>query len=61
MAAFPENVRADALTDQPDPTPAMSTAAKGEAFIKRTIDRVSDYIQEMIDGKRVMEIPPFHP
>ena len=61
MAAFPENVRTDALGDQPDPTPAMSTAAKGEEFIKRTIDRVSDYVQEMIDGKRVMETPPFHP
>jgi creatinine amidohydrolase len=61
LAAFPENVRTDMWTDQPDPTPAMATAAKGHEFIKRTIDRLSAYIQEMIDGRRVREIPPFHP
>jgi creatinine amidohydrolase len=60
LAAFPENVRTDMWTDQPDPTPAMATAEKGEAFIERIVDRVSAYVQEMIDGKRVMEIPPFH-
>ncbi len=61
MAAFPENVRADALSDQPDKTPAMATAAKGQEFIQRIVDRVTAYVQEMIDGKRVAEIPPFHP
>ena len=24
-------------------------------------ERVAAYVQEMIDGKRVAEIPPFHP
>lgn len=61
LAAFPENVRTDMWTDQPDPTPAMATAEKGEAFIERIVDRVSAYVQEMIDGRRVVEIPPFHP
>jgi creatinine amidohydrolase len=61
LAAFPENVRTDMWTDQVDPTPAMATAAKGEAFIERTIDRVSAYVQDMIDGKRIVEIPPFMP
>jgi creatinine amidohydrolase len=61
MAAFPENVRQDAMRDQPDKTPAMATAAKGEEFIKRIVERVTAYVQEMIDGKRVAEIPAFHP
>jgi len=61
LAAFPENVRTDMWTDQPDPKPAMATAQKGQAFIDRTVDRVAAYIQEMIDGQRVAEIPPFHP
>ena len=61
LAAFPENVRTDAVSDQPDPTPAMATAEKGQEFINRIVDRLTTYVQEMIDGKRVMEIPPFHP
>jgi creatinine amidohydrolase len=61
LAAFPENVRTDMWTDQPDPTPAMATAEKGQAFIERTVDRLADYIQGMIDGKNVAEIPDFHP
>ena len=61
LAAFPENVRTDMWTDQVDQKPALATAEKGVAFIERTVDRVSAYVQEMIDGKRVVEIPPFHP
>lgn len=61
LSAFPENVRTDMWTDQPDPTPAMATAAKGDEYIKRIVDRLTTYLQEMIDGKRVIEIPPFHP
>lgn len=61
LAAFPANVRTDMWTDQPDPTPAMATAEKGQAFIDRIVQRVSVYLREMIDGKRVAEVPPFHP
>jgi creatinine amidohydrolase len=61
LAAFPENVRRDAVADQPDKAPAMATAETGKAFIERIVDRVTKYVQEMIDGKRVAEIPPFHP
>jgi creatinine amidohydrolase len=61
LAAFPENVRTEMWADQVDQKPAMATADKGAAFIERTIDRVSAYVQDMIDGKRVVEIPPFHP
>jgi creatinine amidohydrolase len=61
LAAFAENVRRDVWTDQPDPTPAMATAATGQAFIERIVDRVSAYVQDMIDGKRVNETPAYFP
>ncbi len=61
LAAFPENVRTDAVSDQPDPGPAMATAETGQEFIQRIVDRLTVYVQEVIDGKRVVEIPPFHP
>ena len=58
LAAFSENVRTDIWTDQPDETPAMATAEKGHQCIMRTVERLTDYLQEMIDGKRVNEVPP---
>lgn len=61
LAAFAENVRTGIWTDQPDPTPALATAGKGQRFIERTVERLANYLQEMMDGKRVAEIPPFHP
>lgn len=61
LAAFPENVRTDMWKDQPDQTPSLATAEKGRKFIERIVDRLGVYAQEMIDGRRVIEIPPFHP
>jgi len=61
LHAFPENVRTDMWTDQVDPKPALATAAKGAAFYARIVPRVAAYLEEMIDGRRGMPIPPFHP
>ena len=61
LAAFPENVRTDMWTDQADPAPAMATAEQGKIFIERILERVSTYLDEMIAGKRVKEVPPYHP
>ncbi|MCA9163152.1 MAG: creatininase family protein [Planctomycetales bacterium] len=61
LAAFPENVRTEMWTDQPDPTPAMATAAKGEAFIARSVERVAAFLEDMIAGRRTAPVPPFHP
>ena len=61
LAAFPENVRTGMWKEQPDPKPGMATAAQGAAFLGRIVVRVSDYLEEMIDGKRVAPIPPFSP
>ena len=61
LAAFPENVRTDMWTDQPDPTPSLATAQKGRELIDRTVDRVTEFVTEMIEGRRVAEIPEYFP
>jgi creatinine amidohydrolase len=61
MAAFPENVRTDMWKDQADQAPSLSTAEKGELLMERTVERVADYLREMMEGERVAEIPPFFP
>ena len=61
LAEFPENVRQAALNDQTDPTPGKATAEAGRELIDRVVDRVSTFVNEMIDGKRVAEVPDFHP
>lgn len=61
LAAFAENVRANMWTDQADQKPSMATAKQGEEFIKRIVERVATYLQEMIDGKRVAKVPAYYP
>lgn len=61
LDAFPENVRQAMWTDQADPTPSMATAAKGAAFTERIVERVGNYARDMIEGRRVQIVPPFHP
>ena len=39
----------------------MATAKQGEEFIKRIVERVAIFVQEMIDGKRVAKIPAYYP
>ena len=61
LAHFPDNVRQDAVPDQADPTPAAATADQGRELLERTVSRVTDYVREMINGRRAADIPPFHP
>jgi creatinine amidohydrolase len=61
LAAFAENVRTKMWTDQTDKRPSMATAKQGEEIIKRVVERVAIFVQEMIDGKRVAEIPAYFP
>lgn len=61
LAAFPEHVRREVLDDQPDPTPAQASVETGAELLDRIVDRVADYLVEMIDGRRVAAVPPFHP
>jgi creatinine amidohydrolase len=59
--AFPENVRADAMRDQPDQEPLAATAEAGRAMIDAIVEGVTAHVQGMIDGTQVAPIPPFHP
>jgi creatinine amidohydrolase len=61
LAHFPENVRLAACKDQPDPTPALASAQTGAAFLERIVERVTAFLHEMMERKRVAVIPPFHP
>jgi len=61
LAAFPENVRHDAMQDQEDKEPLAATAEGGAAIIDAIVENVADFVAGMIDGKNVAEIPPFHP
>ena len=61
LSAFAENVRTNMWKDQPDQKPSTATAYQGTELIKRIVDRVTVYVQEMIEGKRVAEAPPYFP
>lgn len=61
LAEFPENVRTDMWQDQDDQNPSLATAEKGKEFLHRAIDRVSSFVEGMIDGSKRSETPPYHP
>lgn len=61
MARFPENIRQDAIDDQEDGSPATATADLGDEMISRIVDRVAEYLNEMMTGTRTAPVPPFHP
>jgi len=60
LAAFPENVRRDAMHDQDDQEPLAATAECGQAMIDNIVENVSAHVAAMIDGSSVADIPPFH-
>ena len=61
LAAFPENVRSDAMRDQLDKEPLEATAATGTALIEAIVDQMVRFVAGMIDGSNIAEIPPFMP
>jgi len=61
LAAFPENVRTEVWNEQPDKKPSLATAAQGEKFIERIVERVTVYLKEMIEEKRVAKAPEYFP
>jgi creatinine amidohydrolase len=61
LAAFPENVRSAAMAEQAEKEPMQATAESGHALIAAIVDDVSRHAEEMISGRNVAAIPPFHP
>lgn len=61
LAAFPENVRHDAMRDQDDKEPLEANAQSGAVLIEAIVTEVAKYVQGMIDGTNIAEVPPFHP
>ncbi len=61
LAAFPENVRQSALRDQPDPAPALATAPRGQALLDLAIERVAEFLDDVIHERRQQETPSFFP
>jgi creatinine amidohydrolase len=60
LAAFPENVRQDAVGDQDDRTPSLAKEETGRVYLERITSRLSTYVQDMIDGTRTEEQPPYY-
>lgn len=60
LAAFPENVRHDAMHDQSDRSPLQATAEAGRAMIESIVANTTAFLAGMITGTNVAKIPPFH-
>jgi len=61
MAAFPENVRHEAMQNQEDKEPLHASVENGQALIEIAINNVAKFLEAMIAGTEVAEIPEFHP
>ncbi len=60
MAAFPENVRHDAMQDQEDKEPLAAKPEAGQILIDEIVKNTAAFVAGMIDGSNVAEIPEFH-
>ena len=61
LAAFPENVRYQAMAHQADASPMLATKELGEELLRRIIDRVTKITKEILCGQKPQPVPPFHP
>ena len=61
LAAFPENVRTDAMRDQEDQEPLQATAEAGRVLIDAIVEQVSGHVRSMIAGESVAENPAVPP
>ena len=61
LARFPENVDHQAMSEQADQAPSLATPELGEEMLSRTVDRVTDFVSGMIDGRHSQPIPQFMP
>lgn len=61
LAAFPENVRRDAMEAQDDPSPLAATAEQGEELLARIVQHIGAALRDMMEGRWVAERPAFFP
>lgn len=61
LAAFPENVRHDAMQDQKDRTPLEATAETGQILIDEIVNETTAFVSRMISGEVKADVPPFFP
>ena len=61
LAAFPENVRVQAMQEQEDKEPLLAKAESGQVLIDEIVKNTAEFVAGMIDGSQVAEIPEFHP
>ncbi len=61
LAAFPENVRTDAIEDQADTSAAAASAEQGRELLQRVVDRIVGLARDMMEGRWRAEQPPFFP
>jgi hypothetical protein len=47
--------------EQPDPAPKLAAPETGRALWERIVDRVANYLTEMLDGRRNSNVPPYFP
>lgn len=55
MFMFPENIRQQAMQEQEDKTPLEASAEKGRIMGEEAVNRVVEYVQAMMEGKRLLE------
>ncbi|MGK0238724.1 MAG: creatinine amidohydrolase [Candidatus Pelagisphaera sp.] len=60
LAAFPENVRHDAMLEQADTEPLEASAEAGHAMIESIVNNTSRFLASMIDGTNTIVVPKFH-
>jgi len=60
LAAFPENVRHDAMAEQTDQEPLSATTEAGQAMIESIVENTSRFLADMMNGDNRIEIPKFH-
>ena len=60
LAAFPENVREQAMQEQEDKEPLLAKAESGQILIDEIVKNTAEFVAGMIDGSQVADIPEFH-
>ena len=61
LAKFPENVRLESVKNQIDSNPTLASANQGRQWFNIITERLTNFVNEVLNGERQSETPPFHP